>query len=202
MAKYRKLGRTSSQRKALLRNQVTALINNGRIVTTEAKAKEVKKIAEGIIALAVREKDNFETVKVTAKVARKDKDGKRVKQIVDKNDPTKVLAESHRDKDGKIVRVENGVTVTVYDEVEKEIKKDLPSRLHARRQMLKVLYPVTEVPTENKGKKKATKEVDLVAKLFDEIAPKYANRNGGYTRIIKIGQRKGDGALEVVLELV
>lgn len=202
MAKYRKLGRTSSQRKALLRNQVTALINNGRIVTTEAKAKEVKKIAEGIIALAVREKDNFETVKVTAKVARKDKDGKRVKQIVDKNDPTKVLAESHRDKDGKIVRVENGVTVTVYDEVEKEIKKDLPSRLHARRQMLKVLYPVTDVPTENKGKKKATKEVDLVAKLFDEIAPKYANRNGGYTRIIKIGQRKGDGALEVVLELV
>ncbi len=202
MAKYRKLGRTSSQRKALLRNQVTALLNNGKIVTTDAKAKEVKKIAEGLIALAVREKDNFETVKVTAKVARKDKDGKRVKQIVDKNDPTKVLAESHRDKDGKIVRIENGVTVTVYDEVEKEIKKDLPSRLHARRQMLKVLYPVTEVPTENKGKKKATKEVDLVAKLFDEIAPKYANRNGGYTRIIKIGQRKGDGALEVVLELV
>ena len=68
--------------------------------------------------------------------------------------------------------------------------------------MLKVLYPVTAVPAENKGKKKATKEVDLVAKLFDEIAPKYANRNGGYTRIIKIGQRKGDGALEVVLELV
>ena len=202
MAKYRKLGRTSSQRKALLRNQVTALLNNGKIVTTEAKAKEVRKIAEGLIALAVKEKDNFETVKVTAKVARKDKDGKRVKQIVDKNDPSKVLAESHRDKDGKIVRIENGVTVTVYDEVEKEIKKDMPSRLHARRQMLKVLYPVTEVPTENKGKKKATKEVDLVAKLFDEIAPKYANRNGGYTRIIKIGQRKGDGALEVVLELV
>ena len=202
MAKYRKLGRTSSQRKALLRNQVTALLNNGKIVTTDAKAKEVKKIAEGLIALAVKEKDNFETVKVTAKVARKDKDGKRVKQIVDKNDPSKVLAESHRDKDGKIVRIENGVTVTVYDEVEKEIKKDMPSRLHARRQMLKVLYPVTEVPTENKGKKKATKEVDLVAKLFDEIAPKYVNRNGGYTRIIKIGQRKGDGALEVVLELV
>ena len=202
MAKYRKLGRTSSQRKALLRNQVTALLNNGKIVTTEAKAKEVRKIAEGLIALAVKEKDNFETVKVTAKVARKDKDGKRVKQIVDKNDPSKVLAESHRDKDGKIVRIENGVTVTVYDEVEKEIKKDMPSRLHARRQMLKVLYPVTEVPTENKGKKKATKEVDLVAKLFDEIAPKYVNRNGGYTRIIKIGQRNGDGALEVVLELV
>ena len=84
MAKYRKLGRTSAQRKALLRNQVTAVINNGKIVTTEAKAKEVQKIVDGLIALAVKEKDNFETVKVTTKVARKDKDGKRVKQIVDK----------------------------------------------------------------------------------------------------------------------
>ena len=79
MAKYRKLGRTSAQRKALLRNQVTAVINNGKIVTTEAKAKEVQKIVDGLIALAVKEKDNFETVKVTTKVARKDKDGKRVK---------------------------------------------------------------------------------------------------------------------------
>ncbi len=201
MAKYRKLGSTSSQRKALLRNQVTALLNNGKIVTTEARAKEVRKIAEGLIALAVAEKDNFETVKVTAKVARKDKDGKRVKQIVDK-ETGKVLSETHRDKDGKILRIENGVTVTVYDEVEKEIKKDMPSRLHARRQMLKVLCPVTEVPAENAGKKKNTKEVDMVAKLFDEIAPKYESRKGGYTRIIKIGQRKGDGALEVVLELV
>ena len=178
MAKYRKLGRTSSQRKALLRNQVTALLNNGKIVTTEAKAKEIRKIAEGLIALAVKEKDNFEEVTVKAKVARKDKDGKRVKEVVD------------------------GKKVTVYDEVDKTIKKDMPSRLHARRQMLKVLYPVKEVPTAQAGKKKNTKEVDLVAKLFDEIAPKYANRNGGYTRIVKIGQRKGDGALEVLLELV
>lgn len=201
MAKYRKLGRTSSQRKALLRNQVTALLNNGKIVTTEAKAKEVQKIAEGIIALAVKEKDNFEEVTVKAKVARKDKDGKRVKQIVDK-ETGKVLSETHRDKDGKIMRVENGVTVTVYDEVEKKIKKDMPSRLHARRQMLKVLNSVVEVPTAAAGKKKNTKEVDLVAKLFDEVAPKYADRKGGYTRIIKIGQRKGDAAMEVVLELV
>ncbi|MBO5164996.1 MAG: 50S ribosomal protein L17 [Lachnospiraceae bacterium] len=201
MAKYRKLGRTSSQRKALLKNQVTALLYTGKIVTTEAKAKEVRKIAEGLIAMAVAEKDNFETVKVTAKVARKDKDGKRVKQIVDK-ETGKVLSETHRDKDGKILKIENGVTVTVYDEVEKEIKKDMPSRLHARRQMLKVLCPVKEVPTENAGKKKNTKEVDMVAKLFDEIAPKYESRKGGYTRIIKIGQRKGDGAMEVVLELV
>ena len=178
MAKYRKLGRTSSQRKALLRNQVTALLNNGKIVTTEAKAKEIRKIAEGLIALAVKEKDNFEEVTVKAKVARKDKDGKRVKEVVD------------------------GKKVTVYDEVEKTIKKDLPSRLHARRQMLRVLYPVKEVPTAQAGKKKNTKEVDLVAKLFDEIAPKYEGRNGGYTRIVKIGQRKGDAAMEVLIELV
>ena len=198
---YRKLGRTSSQRKALLRNQVTALINNGRITTTEAKAEEIQRIAERLIALAVKEKDNFETVKVTAKVARKDKDGKRVKQIVDK-ETGKVLAESARDKDGKLVKVENGVTVTVYDEVEKEIKKDKPSRLHARRQMLKVLYPVTEVSAENKGRKRSVQEVDLANKLFDEIAPKYANRNGGYTRIVKLGQRKGDAAMQVIIELV
>ncbi len=178
MAKYRKLGRTSDQRKALLRNQVTNLLYNGKIVTTEAKAKEVKKIAEKLITLAVKEKDNFETVTVTAKVARKDAEGKRVKEVVD------------------------GKKVTVYDEVEKEIKKDLPSRLHARRQMLQVLYSAKEVPTQNAGKKRNTKEIDMVAKMFDEIAPKYADRKGGYTRIVKIGQRKGDGAMEVLLELV
>lgn len=178
MAGYRKLGRTSSQRKALLRNQVTALLFHGKIITTEAKAKEVKKIAEGIIALAVKEKDNYDTVKITAKAPRKDKDGKRVKEVVD------------------------GKKVTVYDEVEKEIKKDRPSRLHARRQMLKILNPVVEFPEGKEGKKKAGKEVDLVAKLFDEVAPKYVDRKGGYTRIIKIGLRKGDAAMEVVLELV
>ena len=178
MSGYRKLSRTASQREALLRNQVTMLLYHGRIITTEAKAKEAAKIAEGLIALAVREKDDYENVTVTAKVPRKDKDGKRVKEVVD------------------------GHKVTVYDEVQKEIKKDKPARLHARRQMLKVLYPVKEVPKEAAGKKRNTKQVDMVAKLFDEIAPKYAGRNGGYTRIIKIGQRRGDGAMEVVLELV
>ena len=68
MAKYRKLGRTSNQRKALLRNQVTQLLYHGKIRTTEAKAKEIRKIAEGLIALGVKEKDNFEVVKVQAKV--------------------------------------------------------------------------------------------------------------------------------------
>ena len=178
MAGYRKLGRTSDQRKALIRSQVTALLYHGHIRTTEARAKEVRKIAEGIIAMGVKERDNYETVKVTAKVARKDKDGKRVKEVVD------------------------GKKVTVYDEVEKEIKKDMPSRLHARRQMLKVLYGVTEVPAAAAGKKRNTKSVDLVAKIFDDVAPKYVGRNGGYTRIVKIGQRKGDGAMEVLIELV
>ena len=178
MAKYRKLGKTSSQRKALLRNQVTALLYHGKIVTTEARAKEVKKIAEGLIALAVRERDNFEKVTVTAKVAVKDKDGKRVKEVVD------------------------GKKVTKYDTVEKEIKKDLPSRLHARSQIKKVLYPVVDVPKENAGRKRNTKTVDLAGKLFDEYGPKYAGRNGGYTRIVKLGARKGDGAMEVFLELV
>ena len=178
MAGYRKLSRTSAQRKALLRNQVTALIYNGKITTTEAKAKEIRRTTEHLIALAVREKDNFEEVTVQAKVARKDKDGKRVKEVVD------------------------GKKVTVFDTVEKKIKKDNPSRLHARREMLKVLYPVKSVPEKNAGRKKGTVDVDLVAKLFDDIAPKYANRNGGYTRIVKIGQRKGDGAMEVLIELV
>ena len=178
MAKYRKLGKTSDQRKALLRNQVTALLHNGKIVTTQARAKEVQKIVEGLIALGVKEKDNFEMVKVSAKVPVKDKDGKRVKEVVD------------------------GKKVTKFETVEKEIKKDLPSRLHARRQMIKVLYPVTEVPTTNAGKKRGTKEVDLVAKLFYESGVQSANRHSGYTRTIKIGPRKGDAAMEVVLELV
>jgi Ribosomal protein L17 len=178
MAGYRKLSRTSSQRKALLRNQVTNLLYRGKIVTTEAKAKEVQKIAEGIIALAVKERDNYDTVTVTTKVPRKDKDGKNVKEVVD------------------------GKKVTVFDDVTKEIKKDKASRLHARRQMLKVFTKVTSTPAEAAGKKKGTKVIDMPAKMFDDIAPKYANRNGGYTRIVKIGQRKGDAAMEVLLELV
>ena len=178
MAGYRKLGRTSSQRKALLRNQVTNLLYHGKIKTTEAKAKEIRSIAEHLITMAVKEKDNYEMVTVKAKVARKDKDGKRVKEVVD------------------------GKKVTVFDEVDKQIKKEAASRLHARRQMNKVLYGITEVPTEAAGKKKNTKKVDMTDKLFNEIAPKYAGRNGGYTRIVKIGQRKGDAAMEVIIELI
>ena len=178
MAMYRKLGKSSSQRKALLRSQVTAVIYHGKIVTTEARAKEVRKIVDHLVALAVREKDNFETVTVTAKVPKKDKDGKRVKEVVD------------------------GKKVTVFDNVEKTIKKDNASRLNARKLIIKELYTVTDVPKAVAGKKRNTKEIDLVAKLFDEIAPKYVDRNGGYTRIVKIGLRKGDAAMEVLIELV
>ena len=163
MAMYRKLGKATKPRRALLRNQVTALLYNGKIITTEARAKEIKKIVEPMITLAAKEKD---------------KDGKRVKEVVD------------------------GKKVTKYTTVKKEIKKDLPSRMHARRQLLKTLYPVTEVPAEKAGRKRNTKEVDLVAKLFDEYGPKYAGRKGGYTRIVKICQRKGDAAMMVILELV
>ena len=174
MAQYRKLGKTASQRKAMLRSLVTALLLNGKIETTEARAKEARGIAEGLIALAVKEKDNFETVTVTAKVAKKDKDGKRVKTLVD------------------------GKKVTEFEEIQKTIQKDSPSRLHARRQMLKVLYGA-KTP-DAKGRKMV--EVDLPKKLFDEIAPKYVNRNGGYTRMTKLGPRRGDAAMMVVLELV
>lgn len=185
MAMYRKLGKSSAQRKALLRNQVTQLLYHGKIVTTEARAKEIRKIAEKLIAMAVREKDNFEEVTVKAKVPRKDASGKRVKEVVD------------------------GKKKTVYEEVDKTIKKDQPSRLHARREMLKILYPVTSSTTTRKdgkvvtsNKRKDKKEVDMVARMFDEVAPKYVGRNGGYTRIIKLGQRKGDGAMQVIIELV
>ena len=178
MSGYRKLSRTAAQRKALLRNQVTAFLYNGKLVTTEAKAKEVQKIAEGFIALAVREKDNYSTVTVTAKVARKDAEGKRVKEVV------------------------GGKRQTVYDEVQKEVTKDAPSRMNARRKMLSYFYPIKEVPAQGKGRKRGTKQVDLVKKLFEEVAPKYVGRNGGYSRIVKIGQRKGDGAMTVLLELV
>ena len=175
MAGHRKLGRPTDQRMALLRNQVTNLIYHGKITTTDKRAKEVRKMAEKLIAMAVREQNNYDEVTVTAKSPKKDADGKRIKEEID------------------------GKKVTVYEEIEKTIKKDHSSRLNARRQMLKVLYTVNEVsPT----KKRQVTRVDLTAKLFDEIAPKYVDRNGGYTRIIKIGPRKGDAAEEVILELV
>lgn len=178
MPGIRKLGRTSSQRKAMLRNLTTNLLYHGRIRTTETRAKEVRRIAEKLITLAVKEKDNFTEVTVTAKVPRKDAKGNRVKEV------------------------ENGKRVTVFDSVERKIQKDNPSRLSARRKMLSVLYPVTEVPADGKKKKQLTKSIDMPKKMFDEIAPRYVDRQGGYTRIVKLGPRKGDGAEEVIIELV
>ena len=176
MSGYRKLSRTSSQRKAMLRSLTTQILFHGKIKTTEQRAKEARRQVEKLISLAVKECDNFDEVKVKAKVARKDKDGKRIKEEV------------------------GGKKKTVYDEVEKTIKKDQPSRLSARRQMLKILYPASDF--EKQGIKKSKKKVDLVKKLFEEYAPKYKERKGGYTRIIKLGQRKGDQAMEVLFELV
>lgn len=178
MAGYRKLGRTAAQRKALLRNQVTNLLYHGKIETTEAKAKEIRSIAEKLITIAKKEKDNFTEVTVTAKVPKKDAEGKRVKENV------------------------NGKRVTVFDEVEKTIKKDDPSRLNARRKLLAYLYPVVEVPADGRKVRSNTVKVDMAKKMFEEIAPKYADRNGGYTRIVKIGARRGDGAETVIIELV
>ena len=101
MANYRKLGRKSDVRNAMLRSQATALLAKGKIITTEARAKEIRKKAEKIIALAVREKDNFEEVKVMAKVAKKDDQGKRIKET--------------KEIDGEQKKV------TVYEEVEKTV---------------------------------------------------------------------------------
>lgn len=179
MAKYRKLGRTtSSGRKALLRNQVTNLLYHGKITTTETRAKEVRKIAEKLITLAVKEKDNFTEVKVSAKVPKKDENGSRVKEVV------------------------NGKRVTVYETEERTVRKDNPTRLNARRKILSVLYPVTETPADGRKKRANTKSVDMARKMFEEVAPKYSDRKGGYTRMIKLGPRKGDAAEMVILELV
>ncbi|MCL2224281.1 MAG: 50S ribosomal protein L17 [Defluviitaleaceae bacterium] len=178
MPGYRKLGRTSSQRKAMLRNLATQLIYHGKITTTETRAKEVRKIAEKLITLAVKEKDNFTTEEVMVKVPQKDSEGKRVKTV------------------------ENGRKVTEYSEVERTIKKDAPTRLAARRKILSVLYPVTQVPADGRRKRSESKKVDIANLMFDKWAPKYSGRNGGYTRMIKIGPRRGDAAPMVLLEMI
>lgn len=186
MPGYRKLGRTSSQRKAMLRALATQLIQHGKITTTETRAKEVRRVAEKLITLAIKERDNYETVTVTAKVPRKDENGKRVKVETD------------------------GRRVTAFDEIERTIKKDMPSRLEVRRKIWSVLYPVqetpqnaiTKLPEGKKRNRKDTKPVDLANIMFENLGPKYAGRNGGYTRMVKMGPRRGDAAEMVLLELV
>ena len=173
---YRKIGFASKERKAAFRKLATDLLYYESIETTVDRAKELRKIVEPLITLAKKNCDDFQTVIVKTKVARKDKNGKRI----------------HEDKDGK--------RVVVFDEIEKTIKKDNPKRLNARRKMLRVFYKITVLP---KGaKKKKAVEFDLAKKMFDEIGPRYKERNGGYTRIIKIGKRKGDNAEMAVIQLV
>lgn len=174
MAENRKLGRTADHRVAMLKNQVTSLIWHGQIVTTEEKAKEVKSIADSLIALAVKEKDNFETVEVKKSKAKVDENGKKV-------------TEKATSKNGK------SFDKVVREEVTESVKKDMPSRLAARR---KIMRNINKVKDENGN------NVDLPAKMFDELASKYADRKGGYTRIVKLGKRRGDAAEEVVLQLV
>ena len=169
----RKLGKPSDQRVALLRNQTTALLWNGKIITTETRAKEIRSIAEKIITLAISEYENGETVE----------------------------KETYNEK-GQVVKAEK--------------PQDKPSKLHARRQIMAYLYDMPEPKKEKDGKvetkseyKERTKDVrhPVVEKLFREIAPKYDARakegkKGGYTRITKLGPRRGDAAEMVVLELV
>ncbi len=174
MAKNRKLGKTTDQRLAMLKCQTTDLLLHGKIVTTEARAKEVKAIADSIIALAVKEKDNFETVDVKVVRAKVDSNGKKVTELV-------------KSKNG------NEFLKVVKEEVTESRQKDKPSRLNARRKIM------TKV---NKVKDEKGNNIDIPSKLFNEIAPKYEGRVGGYTRIMKAGPRKGDGAEVAILELL
>ena len=169
----RKLSRTTSHRNAMLNNLVTSLILNGRFETTLAKAKEVKPLADSLIDLAVKEKDNFEMKEKTISRAKLDKNGKKVK-------------ETKTSKNG------NKYEVVVREVVKEEVKVDSASKLAARRKMFKTL---------NKVKDAKGNTIDLTEKLFNEIAPKYEAK-GGYTRIIKLVVRRGDAAEMAIIELI
>ncbi len=170
----RKLGRTADHRQALLKNQVTNVILHGQITTTESKAKEVKSLVDSLMALACKEKDNFEMVDKVVSRVKFDKNGKKVTETV-------------KSKNG------NSYDRVVREVVTVQAKKDKPSRLNARRVMMKSL---------NKVKDSKGNNIDLPTKMFAELAAKYENNKGGYTRIIKLGKRRGDAAEEVILQLV
>ena len=175
MATNRKLGRTTDIRMAMLKNLTTDLLVHGKIETTLPRAKEVKSIADSIISLAIKEKDNFEEVEQKVVKAKLDSKGNKVTELV-------------KSKNGKeYLRV-------VKEETTEKRQKDMPSRLNARRKMMKKI---------NKVKDSEGNNVDLTSKLFNEIAPKYAGKNvGGYTRIVKAGPRRGDGAEVAILQLI
>ena len=170
----RKLGRTTDIRMSMLRTLTTDLILYGKITTTEARAKEVKAIADSIIALAVKEKDNFEMVDVKIIKAKLDSKGNK-------------LTEKVTSKNGK------EYLKVVKEEVTESRQKDMPSRLNARRKIM---------TKTNKVKDSEGNNIDLPAKLFGEIAENYKDRVGGYTQIIKMGSRRGDNAEKVILKLV
>lgn len=176
MARNRKLGKTTAQRNAMLKTQVTDFIYHGQITTTLARAKEIKAIADSIIALAIKEKDNFEMV--DAKVIRAKRD-------------------SNGNKETTLVKSKNGKEYlkVVKEEVTEKRQKDMPSRLNARRKIMTKM---------NKVKDEKGNNIDLPAKLFGEIAEKYAKSGnvGGYTRIIKTGPRRGDAAEMAILQLI
>ena len=170
MATERKLGRTASQRKAMLRNLTTNLLWYGRIETTEAKAKEVRSIVDKMITLAIREYD--QTVEVEKEFY---------------NDKKQIVKET--------------------------FVNDLPEKLHARRLMMAYLYDLKEEKKADENKadyKERTKDNKhpVVEKLFREYGPKFRARNeekkcaGGYTRIYKLGPRRGDAAEMCVIEII
>ena len=170
----RKLGKPTDQRMAMLKNLTTDLLVYGKVETTEARAKEVRSIAENLITIAKKEKDNFEMVSVKVVKAKLDSKGnKELEKVTSKN--------------GKeYLRV-------VKEEKMEERQKDMPSRLNARRKIM---------ARTNKVKDSEGNKIDLPAKLFGELAEKYAAREGGYTRIYKMGPRRGDAAERVIIELV
>lgn len=170
----RKLGRTTDHRLAMLRTLATSFLLNGKIETTEAKAKEVKIIIEKLITLAIKEQNNFTAAEKKVSYAKLDANGR------------KVLVDATSKNGRKYKKVEREI-------VTKTVEVDLPSRLAARRKMFGMI---------NKIKDKDGKNIDITAKLFSEYADKYKDRTGGYTRILKLGQRRGDAADIVILELV
>ena len=167
----RKLGRTTDIRKSMLKNLTTDLFVYGKITTTEARAKEVKSIADSIIALAVKEKDNFEMVDVKVVKAKLDSKGNKLTELATSKNGKEYL---------KVVK----------EETTEQRQKDMPSRLNARRIIMNKV---------NKVKDSEGNKIDVPSKLFNEIAPKYESRVGGYTRIVKAGKRQGDGAETAIL---